>query len=296
MIQTTDGNQWDYAERHGVGHMSIRAVAKLAGIDHKSLFKGGGIKSQKLVKKLAAQGFSGGGLWATDGIPAHEVVVVLEYYAYDSRVKSESARRWLLTLSAKTINDWILAQCGRSTLSTRKQELNQKIKEEPQRIQLRGESKQAHSFWREQGEACKATERDFRMQNACINGEAFGIKGTNGYPTINKAIEAKVGGKLAPGQSPRDWMNPQRLSHVITVLGGSANAIAKSSNKTRATFNRATDQARKLALLLCSGDFFDDSQAGALPAGSTPATNFVPNSPKTHVRADKQGNLLELLS
>ena len=152
-------------------------------------FQEWGIKSQT-SQKLAAQGFSGGGLWATDGIPAHEVVVVLEYYAYDSRVKSESARRWLLTLSAKTINDWILAQCGRSTLSTRKQELNQKIKEEPQRIQLRGESKQAHSFWREQGEACQATDWDYKMQNASINGEAFGFKGTNGYPSINEAIEA----------------------------------------------------------------------------------------------------------
>lgn len=79
-----------------LGNLSIRGVAKLAGVDHKSIISGGDFKSNKLSQKLKAQGFAAGDL-VKAGFCPESVILVLEYFAYDSKATAEGAKTILRT-------------------------------------------------------------------------------------------------------------------------------------------------------------------------------------------------------
>ena len=80
------------------GNLSINGVAKLAEVEDTSIIRGSAFGSNKLAKKLAPYGVDPSAL-VRDGIPPRIVILILEYFAYESKVKSEQARRLILTFS-----------------------------------------------------------------------------------------------------------------------------------------------------------------------------------------------------
>lgn len=86
-------------DAQGRGKASIRATARLAGVDDESvrkvLFRAADLKPPKLAEILMNQGFKTADLnqWRTDGIPDMAIALILEYYAFDAgRYCTEQAR------------------------------------------------------------------------------------------------------------------------------------------------------------------------------------------------------------
>lgn len=76
-------------DSQGKATFSIRAVARLADIDHMNLvraFQGGELKGSKLVEFLSQQGFKGGdySAFALTGIPDMAAASIVEYYAFEA--------------------------------------------------------------------------------------------------------------------------------------------------------------------------------------------------------------------
>lgn len=78
------------------GNLSIRGVARMATVAHQSLHEALGTPSGKLAQKLIGHGFDPSGLCA-DGFPAQAVILVLEYFAYESKAKAEGAKQLMRT-------------------------------------------------------------------------------------------------------------------------------------------------------------------------------------------------------
>ncbi|MEA5595741.1 hypothetical protein [Rivularia sp. UHCC 0363] len=83
----------------GRSKASIRATARLAGVDDESvrkvLFRAADLKPPKLAEILMSQGFKPADLnqWRTDGIPDMAIAIILEYYALDAgRYCTEQAK------------------------------------------------------------------------------------------------------------------------------------------------------------------------------------------------------------
>jgi hypothetical protein len=77
----------------GRGKASIRATARLAGVDDKSLrtaFASAEQSPSPLAIKLMKQGFDAAeqSSWSSVGIPDLAVSTVLEYYAFDGAIRS----------------------------------------------------------------------------------------------------------------------------------------------------------------------------------------------------------------
>jgi hypothetical protein len=73
----------------GRGKASIRATARLAGVDHTAIInhlQSGELKPTKLAERITTQGFDAGELlaWRTNGIPDIAIAIILEYYAFDA--------------------------------------------------------------------------------------------------------------------------------------------------------------------------------------------------------------------
>ncbi|GAX38927.1 hypothetical protein [Nodularia sp. NIES-3585] len=73
----------------GRGKASIRATARLAGVDHTAIInhlQSGELKPTKLAERLTRQGFDAGELltWRTNGIPDIAIAIIFEYYAFDA--------------------------------------------------------------------------------------------------------------------------------------------------------------------------------------------------------------------
>ncbi len=73
-------------------NLSIRGVARLCGVDHKSLISSGDFKSKKLAEKLSSAGFQSGDL-VKGGFPAKAVWLTVEYFAWESKAKAEMAKQ-----------------------------------------------------------------------------------------------------------------------------------------------------------------------------------------------------------
>lgn len=73
------------------GNLSIRGVARMADVAHTAIVQGGNFHSQKLAEILTAQGFDTGNL-IEDGFPPVAVILVLEYFAYESKAKAPGAK------------------------------------------------------------------------------------------------------------------------------------------------------------------------------------------------------------
>lgn len=78
------------------GNLSIRGVARLAGVSHNSIIESGHFKSQKIAVTLTGQGFDAGDL-ALNGFPPKAVILTLEYFAYESKAKAPQAKAIMRT-------------------------------------------------------------------------------------------------------------------------------------------------------------------------------------------------------
>jgi hypothetical protein len=78
------------------GNLSIRGVARMVGVAHQTIHEGLGTPSGKLSQKLIGQGFNPSGL-CTDGFSPQAVILVLEYYAYESKAKAPMAKQLMRT-------------------------------------------------------------------------------------------------------------------------------------------------------------------------------------------------------
>lgn len=105
--------QAEFTYRDGVGYVFIRALARMLGIEHTSIMRGGAIASAKLAKSLAAHGFLPGAIskWPADGIPDGACAVIAEYFANDARNTTEKARDFLKLTSAMGVRTWVREKC-----------------------------------------------------------------------------------------------------------------------------------------------------------------------------------------
>lgn len=74
--------------------LSIRAMAAMCGVTDKALFEGAYLKAKILAERLTEQGFEGAYL-ARNGFSARAAYTCIEYYAIDSKVRSDIARKFL---------------------------------------------------------------------------------------------------------------------------------------------------------------------------------------------------------
>lgn len=98
----------------GRGKASIRATARLAGVDDESvrkvLLRAANLKPPKLAEILINQGFKAADLnqWRTNGIPDIAIAIILEYYAFDAgRYCTEQARLTCKAFIATGIRIWM---------------------------------------------------------------------------------------------------------------------------------------------------------------------------------------------
>jgi hypothetical protein len=97
----------------GRAKASIRATARLAGVDDKSLrvaFESAEQNPSPLATKLTEQGFAGAeqSLWSQVGIPDLAVSIVLEYYALDAgRYCKEQAKLAYKAFAASGVRIWM---------------------------------------------------------------------------------------------------------------------------------------------------------------------------------------------
>ncbi|MBD2439818.1 hypothetical protein [Nostoc sp. FACHB-110] len=102
----------------GNAKASIRATARLAGVDHTAIInhlQSGELKPTKLAQMLMEQGFNAGELkeWRTEGIPDKAIAIILEYYAfYANRYCNPQARLVCRSFNTIGIRAWIQEKLG----------------------------------------------------------------------------------------------------------------------------------------------------------------------------------------
>lgn len=114
----------------GKGFASIRATARLAGIDFSGLAQtlktGVELEPSKIAKILIHQGFKGEELasWAQTGIPDVAIAVIVEYYALDAgRYCTETALLCLRAFTRIGIRAWMRDIKGWKQPETKQPEL-----------------------------------------------------------------------------------------------------------------------------------------------------------------------------
>jgi hypothetical protein len=97
----------------GKAKASVRATARLAGVDHTAIInhlQSGELKPTKLAQTLIVQGFDAGELtgWRTTGIPDTALAIILEYYAFDAgRYCNPQARLVCRSFNAIGVRAWM---------------------------------------------------------------------------------------------------------------------------------------------------------------------------------------------
>ncbi|QLE53272.1 hypothetical protein FD724_35740 (plasmid) [Nostoc sp. C057] len=106
-------------DANGQAKASVRATARLAGVDDESIRKAlkssADLAPSKLAKELMLQGFSAADLsqWRTDGIPDIAIAIILEYYAYEAgRYCTKQARLVCRSFNTIGIRAWIQDKLG----------------------------------------------------------------------------------------------------------------------------------------------------------------------------------------
>ncbi|NDJ25783.1 hypothetical protein GS682_30200 [Nostoc sp. B(2019)] len=105
-------------DANGHAKASVRATARLAGVDHTAIInhlQSGGLKPTKLAQTIVMQGFDAGELilWRTNGIPDIAIAIILEYYAYDAgRYCTKQARLVCRSFNTIGIRAWIQDKLG----------------------------------------------------------------------------------------------------------------------------------------------------------------------------------------
>jgi len=95
----------------GKGTASVRATARLCGVEHTSIIRSGVIANPELAEKLAIAGFDGGVL-VRQGVPDIAVAIFLEYFALDAgrycTDQAKAAYRFFATVGIrKTFQRWM---------------------------------------------------------------------------------------------------------------------------------------------------------------------------------------------
>ncbi|BBD63073.1 hypothetical protein NIES2109_59230 (plasmid) [Nostoc sp. HK-01] len=102
----------------GKAKASVRATARLAGVDEKAIrhtLENAEQKPSKLAVMLMEQGFQSAELrgWRTDGIPDKAIAIILEYYAfYANRYCNPQARLVCRSFNTIGIRAWIQEKLG----------------------------------------------------------------------------------------------------------------------------------------------------------------------------------------
>lgn len=106
-------------DSNGHGKASIKATARLAGVDDESIRKAlkpsADLVPSKLAKELMLQGFKATDLneWRTNGIPDVAIAIILEYYAYEAgRYCTKQARLVCRSFDTIGIRAWIQDKLG----------------------------------------------------------------------------------------------------------------------------------------------------------------------------------------
>jgi hypothetical protein len=105
-------------DSNGHGKASVRATARLAGVDHTAIInhlQSGELKPTKLAETIIMQGFETGELreWRTNGIPDVAIAIILEYYAKDAgRYCTLQARLVCRSFNTIGIRAWIQDKLG----------------------------------------------------------------------------------------------------------------------------------------------------------------------------------------
>jgi hypothetical protein len=106
-------------DANGQGKASVRAAARLAGVDDESIRKAlkssADLAPSKLAKELMQQGFETADLieWKTKGIPDMAIAIILEYYAYEAgRYCTKQARLVCRSFNTIGIRAWIQDKLG----------------------------------------------------------------------------------------------------------------------------------------------------------------------------------------
>ncbi|MBD2248873.1 hypothetical protein [Nostoc sp. FACHB-888] len=106
-------------DANGQAKASVRATARLAGVDDESIRKAlkssADLAPSKLAKELMQQGFSAADLsqWRTDGIPDTAIAIILEYYASEAgRYCTKQARLVCRSFNTIGIRAWIQDKLG----------------------------------------------------------------------------------------------------------------------------------------------------------------------------------------
>ncbi|WP_341530157.1 hypothetical protein WKK05_13180 [Nostoc sp. UHCC 0302] len=105
-------------DEFGQAKASVRATARLAGVDHTAIInhlQGGELKPTKLAQTIISQGFEAGELtmWRNLGIPDVAIAIILEYYAYDAgRYSTKQARLICRSFNTIGIRAWIQDKLG----------------------------------------------------------------------------------------------------------------------------------------------------------------------------------------
>lgn len=286
-ITTTSGDSWDFRWHSGAGYVSIRQAATMLGVSRKSLYGGGSVRSKKLRELLAAQGLSGGCLWATDGISDAELAVVIRYYAHHAKRCTDEAKALLNVASAAGLRQLIKINLG---IPEAKTDWAQLIADEPERKRKRFEAKDAEKEWQANGERCKVSSKQLAYRNAICNSEATGIaKGQ--HNSVADAIFIHRGLVRHGKETPRERaMTASELDFIRFQKGGTNAAVERHGIDSTQEFLEADRQSMTLAMQLKSGAFFK-------PATPRPALTHQTSAsaPRQAVKADHQGRL-ELLS
>ena len=91
-------SEFEVEEDGKVYAKSIRAVARLCGVEHTTILRGGAFANQQLAEKLTQQGFDLNELVQSTGesikIPDVAVGLIIEYYALEARIPSQQAKSW----------------------------------------------------------------------------------------------------------------------------------------------------------------------------------------------------------
>ncbi|QFS51423.1 hypothetical protein [Nostoc sphaeroides] len=106
-------------DANGQAKASVRATARLAGVDDESIRKAlkssADLTPSKLAKELILQGFEAADLadWRTSGIPDTAIAIILEYYAYEAgRYCTKQARLVCRSFNTIGIRAWIQDKLG----------------------------------------------------------------------------------------------------------------------------------------------------------------------------------------
>ena len=81
------------------GNLSIRGVARMADVNDMSIIRGADFSSQKLAERLVQHWFEAADL-SENGFTPVAAILVLEYFAYESKAKAPGAKALMRTFGA----------------------------------------------------------------------------------------------------------------------------------------------------------------------------------------------------